>query len=153
MRLAEFNIAGRGLPAGSARGVQGTIGLVKNGVVVRMGGGVLRDMTRESARKFKGIIECEDLRGAPLFGLWIGSRLTVDYLDFVEEPINQPQVRPHVPGSLHFLDAAGFEVPQAQGVQRRYQPRFELMITAEGWEMRHDPWAASVKWSFPWEEV
>lgn len=152
MRQANFDLVGRGLPAGCARGVTGTIGPRKNGAVIEMGNGSLRDMTRASGRKFKGTIECDDLRGAPLFGLWIGSLLTIDWIEYVEEPASEPQVRPHVPGTLHFLDDGGFEVPEAQGTWRRYQPRFQAMIT-DAWEMRHSPWDASVNWSFPWGEV
>lgn len=51
-----FDIAGRGLPAGSQRGVVGMIKPVVNGVVLIMGDGTLRDMTRASGRKFEGTI-------------------------------------------------------------------------------------------------
>ena len=151
-RLAEFAIVGRPMPPGSTRNITGTLGLVKNGVVLGMGDGGVRDMTRPSGRKFRGTLECEDLRSAPLFGLWLGSELTIDVIDYVEEPVAQPQVRPHVPGTLHYLDAAGFDVPQAQGVWRRYQPRLDIIIYEEGWEMRIDNWGAKVRWAFPWRE-
>lgn len=139
------------IAASATRGATGTIRPIVNGVVIRMGSGRKRDMTRHGQRLFEGTIRTADIWPLPLSGTWLGTELDIDYPGELVEPIGIPQQRPAVPGTLRFHDAQRNVVPEAQAVERVYCPQLHIIMTTP-WNQEDDDWAASATSAIDWEE-
>lgn len=157
LRIEEFR-----LPAGSMRGLKGELSIIDNGPIIEMLDGSLRDQTSPEARRFEGTLSFADVNAPPLFGVWKGTILHIDFPVIVMEPIEIDQIRPHAPGSLFYVDELdNMEVPGPNVADRGnypaaafrcYRPHFTMMVM-EPWKLGFDEWDASVSTSLKVREV
>ncbi|MEE8629679.1 MULTISPECIES: hypothetical protein [Methylobacterium] len=158
----DLRIVGMRIPSGAMRGLKGELAPIDNGPIVEMDDFSLRDQTSPAGRKFEGTITSEDVHMPPVFGLWKGSILTIDFPLIIEEPVEIAQIRPAAPGSLFYIDEAdAMEVPAPDAPNRGnypeaafrcYRPRMTMMLM-EPWKLSFDEWGATVGVTMKLREV
>ena len=153
----KLAIAETAIVPASMRGLKGDIQPIDNGPIIEMEDWSLRDMTDPAGRLFEGTLTCTDLRAPPVWGMWKGQILNIDFPDDVYESLAlvPVQLRPHAAGSLHYLDAdEAFEVPanDPRATFRVYRPKLRIMIV-EPWKVDFDEWEATNAFTLKWKEA
>lgn len=146
-----FAFVGRGMPAASTRGTTGNYKPLP-GKVIEMLDGEDRNVSRAGTKKIVYTARGSDIWVPPFIGLWPGEEMTVDWPCLFVEPIGTPQIRPEVPGSMYYTDAAQSRiVPQAQAAWRCYHPRTVVHLGV--WNIEDDEDGAVANWTFEAREV
>lgn len=151
----DLVIVGRRIPAASMRGLKGDITPIANGVIIEMLDGSMRDQTVEEARKFEISLSCEDVNAPPVWGLWVGSILEIDFPLIIAQPVGEEPLRPAAAGSVFYTDAEdNLEVPEGdpRAAWRNYKPHLRIMLS-EPWKLGFDEWSASTTLSLKGREA
>lgn len=133
-----------GVAPGSGRGLTQTLAPATSGSLVTLADGTVVDRSRPAFRKYRTTISFSDVVPFALGGIWEGQAVTIHSVAEFEQPADEQRERRHVPGSIVWRDAEGFDLDPGEdetikpdgAVWQNYRPILHCLC--EGWEMDTD---------------
>jgi hypothetical protein len=133
-----------GVSPGSGRGLTQSLAPATSGTLVTLADGEVVDRGRPAFRKYRTSINFADVIPFALGDLWEGDIVTIHSVAEIEQAASKARERRHVPGSIVWRDAQGFELPSgadetvmpADAAWQNYRPILHCRV--EGWELETD---------------
>jgi hypothetical protein len=142
---SRFQIIDVGQVAGSHRGIRQEIRPIANGRIRRKLSGRAYSTARPQFRQLQTTVYFDDMRPPAFAGLWPGDIVTIHCAVELPQPqrVGTAPIRPVVPGTLVYIDAAGNEVPQAEASHFNFCPILTGIV--EPWSITDDEWNAAAQ--------